>query len=183
MQPTSPATPSPVSAQQRVGSRVLAATVGVFVAASSAAYVLVDLAGVNLPRYYPVLHVFSVEPIKDQIAMGFYSRCAAAFIAGLAVAAIYLLLSPLLRILHLVRTSQVTVVVSTVVWFAIATVVTQQWHEWGLVKRGLDTTTAVNGELVLFIVVLVGFCLGVVLTAGAVRRVAALNPPARDDER
>lgn len=160
-------------------TRTLSAAAGIFVAASSAAYILVDLASVNLPRYYPVLHVFSVEPIKDQVAMGFYGRFIAALVAGVAVTALFLLLSPMLRGLKLVHVGYTTVFAATCAWLAIAVIVVEEWHEWGLVKRSLDTSAAVNGELLLAIIGLGVFLGGLLLTAAAVRRVAVLNPPKR----
>ena len=158
-------------------SRLLAAAIGIFVAASSAAYILVDLAGVNWPRYYPVLRVFSVVPIEGEVSMGFYGRFAVALAAGVLITAIFLLVSPILRALHLLRTGYVGIFAATSTWMATAIIVVEEWHVWGLEKRGLDNAEAINPELQLFGWGLAVFLVGMLLTVAAVRRVASLNPP------
>lgn len=158
-------------------TRLLAATVGVFVATACAAYLLVEVAGVNVPLYYPTLQTFSVLPIAGQTGVAIYGQFAAALGMGLLAAAGFLLLSPVLRALHMLRVGFITVLAYTTTWLTVSLLVVKTWHDWGIERRGLETIAGINAELRLFFVGVAIFLLGVLITAAAVRRIATLNPP------
>ena len=158
---------------------MFASALAIFVTGSAAAYVLVSVAGVNVPRYYPTLREFSYEIVPEAISMSLYGRMLYAFGAGLAVVIVHLILRPILAHIKLVKLRHLTVLAYTTVWFAISWIIVEEWHKWGIQKRGLDTTLPVNDEFYLAIIGLITFFGGVLLTAAGVKRVANVSHSAK----
>src|SRR3972149_9487293 len=90
---------------QQYGSRIFTVSVIIFVAASSLAYALTNVAAINVPRYYPLLKIFSVELLEGQVAMAHFGRLATAFLFGLIALIIYWSIIPLIRRFDLLHTS------------------------------------------------------------------------------
>ena len=147
----------------------------VFLSSTSFCYMALDLAGVNLPRYYPVLRQFSVTPIKDQISMGFYGRVVYALAAGLAITLLFWIFSALFNRLGLLRHAFLYGVMTATVWFAAALIVVKEWHEWGLEKRELTGGGTINPEFGLFLLAVLIVGIGGMLTAAALRRGVVLS--------
>lgn len=129
-------------------------------------YVFVGLTGVNLPAYYPVLHKWSVTPIKDAVSMGFYSRVAFTLIVSLIAA-----------FLTVAFTKNNAVNEETLVGFTKATIVigilffvAEEWHKWGIEKMKLDGGGFLNYELGLFAVVSIVALAVTCLTTGNCKR-------------
>lgn len=137
----------------------------VFVFSAIVSYIILGLAHVNLPRYYPGLRQISIEPIKDAVAMGFYGRFFTALIMALILTGLFLIFYPLLKKLDLTRAGLINKLMIGAFWFGAAVIVVEEWHEWGIEKRALDTTNFFNSELGLFLLALLIFFGGVVLTA------------------
>jgi len=146
----------------------------VFVISATVSYVLAGLASLNLPRYYPQLHSWSTVAMDGEIAMGLFGRFAWALVVGLVVALLYLLFSR--------GISQLRKKVPAIFWasatavtlsFGSAVIVVEEWHKWGLEKRGLEQGGLFNAELGLFLVGLAVFILGIGLLMLAWRRVAS----------
>lgn len=137
-----------------------------FLIIASFVYVFVGLTGVNLPGYYPVLHKWSVAPIKDAISMGFYSRVAFALIFSLIVTYATILFT---------RNNQVkeeTLIGFTkaAVIFGILFFIAEEWHKWGIEKMKLDTQNFLNYEFWFFLIVSIIALSAVCITTGNCRR-------------
>ncbi len=143
----------------------------VFVFSAAISYIALGLAHVNLPRYYPALRQVSIAPIKDAVAMGFYGRFFAAIIAALIITVAFLIFYPLLKKLDLTHLALTNKLMIAAVWFAASIIVIEEWHEWGIEKRGLDTTNFFNSEFGLFLLGLLVFFGGIFLTALGIARV------------
>jgi len=160
---------------RRKGSALFSSSLAIFLAGSAASYMLVAVAGVNVPRYYPTLREFSYEVVPDVLSMSLYGRMLYALIGGLAVTIVHILLRPLLAQVKLVKLRYLTVLAYSVVWLTISWIIVEAWHDWGIQERGLDTTLPINDELYLAVIGLVTLFAGVLLTSAAVKRMAALS--------
>jgi len=146
-----------------------------FVISSSFSYIALGLAGVNVPRYYPELRVISIEPLADQISMGFYGKFIMALIVGIILTIGFAVFYPLLKKLELASLALTNKLMAGVVWFSVSLIVMEEWHKWGIEKRGLDAPTLFNTEMGLFLLGLLVFLLGILFTAAGISRVKTLN--------
>ncbi|MFH0830797.1 MAG: hypothetical protein V1895_01935 [Parcubacteria group bacterium] len=134
-------------------SQLFSSAIAIFVTAASALYILIDLAGVNTPRYYPTL----------------YGRLLYVLVGALAITIVHVILRPIFRQVKLIKTAYLTVFATVTTWFAAAIIIVKKWHE-------LNNTPLVNDELYLWIVGAIVFFGGVLLTAAATKRIESLNP-------
>ena len=127
-------------------SKLFTISVIIFVSVSSLAYALMNLAGVNWPRYYPNLRDIALESIPGEIDMGFDGRFMVALLYGLIGVSIYLIISPIAQRFNLIKTSHAMLMMTTAFWSSLAMFVIEEWHDWGVVKRGLETAGLFNNE-------------------------------------
>jgi len=163
----------------RVRSAWFTTSVQVFLISASVAYVLIPMAGVNVAKYYPVLHVFSTAPLEGEISMGFYGRVFVALIFGIVISFLHAGLSPFMRKLGLIKSSSFTSRANAVVAFALAIIVVEEWHKWGIEKRGLDGTDFYNIEFALLLLGVFIFVGTTALVHAAVERVKYVTRPDR----
>lgn len=156
------------------GSRLFTVSIMLFVSVGSLAYALVDIAGVNAPRYYPLLRTFSNQIIEDEIAMGHYGRFLSAIILGAIAVLIYLPISSLIKRFDLLHTAHVVVVMTTALWTSIALIILQEWHHWSNVDQGFDGGSFFDGEFLLLFVTLNILFFGILFNAGFEHRLTKL---------
>ncbi len=156
-------------------------TLAVFLSATSFCYIAIDLAGVNVPRYYPLLREFSIEPIADQISMGFYGRVVVALVAGIILTGLHSIFLPLFNRLGMLRHPFAYGLTTATIWFSATIIVLEEWHNWGIVKRKLEGGGMFNAEFGLFLLGIVGLVAGILLTAAALRRSVVLSSPKKSN--
>lgn len=123
-----------------------------FLSVGAFSYVFSGLAGLNLPKYYPELRVWSIKTLEGQ-SMGFYGKVAFVFIFSIILAKMFYLLYPLLeKHLNASRNYLIGFASSTLIT-GILFFVVEEWHSWGIAKRKLDNGLFSNVELWLFLVV------------------------------
>ena len=137
-----------------------------FLIIASFVYVFVGITGVNLPAYYPVLHQWSVTPIKDAVSMGFYGRVAFTLIFSLLVTYAMILLT------KNNETKEETLIGFTKasVIFGVLFFVAEEWHKWGIEKMKFDTQVFLNYEFWFFLAVSLVALSATCLTTGNCRR-------------
>lgn len=166
---------APTETSSKKNRDYMSQTLAVFMSATTFCYVAIDLAGVNVPRYYPLLRDYSTVPIADQISMGFYGRVAVALAAGIILTVLHSIFLPLFRRLGLIRHPFGYGLMVTTVWFSAVVIILEEWHNWGIVKQKLDTGGLFNTEFGLFMMGALVLVIGILLTAGALRRAVILS--------
>jgi hypothetical protein len=153
-------------------SRVFTVSIIIFVAASSLSYALLNFASINFPHYYPMLRVFTTDLIEGQVAMAHFGRLATAFLFGFIGLIIYWTIQPLIRRFDLLHTSHAMVMMSTTLWLSVAIIIIEEWLNWGIAERNLDTPTLFNREFFLLFSGLLLFFFGLLFNSGFEHRVA-----------
>lgn len=121
-------------------------------------YILSGLGDLNLPKYYPVLHRFSVATL-DGPAMAFYAKIALTVIIAVVLGKIFYLVFPLIEKYfgnsrnYLIGFTQGTML------FGIFFFIAEEWHKWGIEKRKLDNDLFFNVEF-WFYLILLGLFIG-----------------------
>jgi hypothetical protein len=152
---------------------VTSALVGLATAAVT--YIGTELAGVNVLRYYPVLHVFQTETIPDQISMGFYGRLLVAAVAAVVAVMIYLIFYKVFYFFRLARIAYLSILAFGVLWMSAAIIVWEEWHKWGIEARDASGSGFFNSEFSLFVVGTLVFLIGAFLSASGAQRVAHIS--------
>jgi len=165
-----PSAPKP----NKKDSRLFTVSLMLFVSVGSLGYALTDLAGVNAPRYYPLLKIFSNQNLPDEIAMGHYGRLLTAVILGAIGVLIYLLISPVAHRFDLLHSHHVVVVMTTSVWMAVALIIIQEWHQWSIVERNLENGRFFDTEFWLLFGALNVLFFGLLFNAGFEHRITKL---------
>ncbi len=109
--------------------------------------------GVNLPRYYPVLHQWSILPLEGP-SMGFYGKVGFVLLLALPITAIFYFLEPVLQKYMEIRFKTFKSLSTAFIIFGILYFVAKEWKKWGIDKMGLAEGGFLNSELIFFTVVL-----------------------------
>jgi hypothetical protein len=160
---------------EAISEDLLSKILAVFLTSSVFIYVALGVATVNLPRYYPALHKFSVTPIADQVSMGFYGRVVFALIGGILITLLFAIYIQILNRLGMFKPSFSYGIMLATVWFGAAIIVFEEWHVWGIEKRELAGGGILNAEFGLLMIGVLIMGVGVLLTAGALRRGVVLS--------
>jgi|GEM_PF-6506512 len=166
-------------AKPRKGSALFTSSIAIFVTAAAVCYIIVALAGVNVPRYYPTLRSFSFDDLAAQqsalISMRLYGRILFTLAGATVVTIGHLVLRPLFGRVKLIKTGYLTVFATVSIWFAASIIVVEEWHAWGIEKAEVQVSGIVNDALYLAGIGVLVFFGGILLTAFAVKRVAAIG--------
>ena len=164
-------------------SRIFTVSIIIFVATSSIAYALMNFAEINVPHYYPMLRIFSVDLLEGQVAMAHFGRLATALLFGLIGLIIYWVIVPLIRRFDLLHTSHAMVMMSTAIWLSVAIIIIEEWHTWGIAERGLDSPVFFNREFLLLFFGLLLFFFGLLFNSGFEHRVGRLVKRSRQSKK
>ncbi|MFQ6049754.1 MAG: hypothetical protein ACE5J0_01810 [Candidatus Paceibacterales bacterium] len=114
------------------------------------------LAGVNLPRYYPSLHQWSILSLKSP-SMGFFGAIGFAILVAFPIAVIFYFLEPVLQKYLEIRFKTFKSLSTASIVFGILFFVAKEWKKWGIDKMGLAGGGFFNFEFIFFTVVLALF--------------------------
>ena len=122
-----------------------------FLIISSFVYVFAGLAGVNLPRYYPELGVWSITKLTGP-SMGYYAKVGFTFLLVLPLTLIFYLLLPFIsRRLHLDSSFVRGLTVASLLWGMFFFII-EEWHKWA--ADLFDETLTFFFFLILFLILL-----------------------------
>lgn len=127
-------------------------TVGYFLIVATFIYVFSGVFGLNLPRYYPELGVWSLEKLAGP-SMGYYGKVGFTFLLALPLSLVFYLFLPLITKTKkpnpvFWRGATVASLLFGMMFFAA-----EEWYRWGIEKQHQ------NLELLSFSLVLVLFLL------------------------
>lgn len=105
-------------------------------------YVFTGLLGVNLPAYYPVLHIWSVAKIDKAVSMAYYSKVAFTLITALVITSV----QKVFLKGECVNEELLLGATKGVVLFGIFFFLAEEWHIWGIEKMRFDTQNFFNYE-------------------------------------
>ncbi|PIZ00238.1 hypothetical protein COY62_03695 [bacterium (Candidatus Howlettbacteria) CG_4_10_14_0_8_um_filter_40_9] len=137
-----------------------------FITIATFIYVFVGITGVNLPAYYPVLHKWSISPIKDAVSMGFYGRVAFTLIVSLIATFILTAFTKTKD----TNESLLAGFTKASVIFGIFFFIGEEWHKWGIEKMKFDSKPFLNYEFWFFAVLVTIFVSIVCFTTGNCRK-------------
>jgi hypothetical protein len=122
-------------------------TVSGFLIVATFVYIFSGILGLNLPKYYPELGVFSVEKLTGP-SMGYYGKMGFTLLLSLPLSVLfYLFLSRSRRTLGFNLDLWRGLAVGSLL-FGVMFFVAEEWHKWGITKPGLGAFTLL---LVLFL--------------------------------
>jgi hypothetical protein len=123
-----------------------------------AIFVLVfsHLIGLNLPKYYPLLHQWSVSPLQE-VSMGFFSAVGFSILTALPLSILFYLVSPHKQKYLEIRFKTFKNLSTLAIIFGILYFAVKEWKEWGIEKMGPKSESFFSAEFWLFIAVLVLF--------------------------
>ncbi|KKK60348.1 hypothetical protein LCGC14_3025270 [marine sediment metagenome] len=121
----------------------------------SAIFILVfsNLAGVNLPRYYPILHQWSVLPLEGP-SMGFFGTVGFVLSLAIPMTVIFYFLEPVLQVYMEIRFKTFKSLSTAFIIFGILFYVAKEWKKWGIDKMGLGVGGFLNSEFTFFLLLL-----------------------------
>lgn len=102
----------PTKVNKKRGSRLLTATLNIFLAGCVLAYVSILFVEKDLLPNYPNI----------------YGQVLYALVVGLVVMTIYAFLNPIFKRIRLMRMSQLNAMIITLVWFAVVLLVIYEWR-------------------------------------------------------
>jgi hypothetical protein len=159
----------------RPHTNLLVTTVLVGLVTVCVSFVGVNVAGLNVWRYYPELRVFQTQAIEGQVSMGFYGRVLVALgIAAIAML-VYLVFYKALYFFRLARIAYLSILAFGAIWIAASLIVWEEWHKWGIEARDSADSGFFNAEFVLFVVGMLIFLVGVFLSASGAQRVVHIS--------
>jgi hypothetical protein len=138
----------------------------IFVSVSSLSYALMNIAGVNWPRYYPSLGETLSVTVPGQVDMGFDGRFLVSLLYGCIGIVIYLLISPIAQRFHLIKTSHAMLMMTTAFWSSLAIFILEEWHAWGIEVAGQESPGLFNNEFLLLFGSLLVLFFGILFNAG-----------------
>ena len=112
-----------------------------------------NLSGVNLPRYYPVLHQWSVLPLNGP-SMGFFGAVGFVLLLAIPITVIFYSLEPVLQKYVEIRFKTFKSLSTASIIFGILYYVAKEWKKWGIDKMGLGVGGFLNSEFTFFTLVL-----------------------------
>ena len=125
-------------------------TVCFFLTITVFAYVFSGIAGVNLPRYYPVQNAWSTEKLEGP-SMGFYGKLALALVIGVTIAAAFYWVLPRAEHLLELRERGFKGLATTSLLIGILFFIVEEWRHWAIDKTGIEVTGFFNATLDLYL--------------------------------
>src|SRR3989344_4802996 len=112
-----------------------------------------NLIGINLPKYYPLLYVWSILPLKGP-SMGFFSAVGFSVSLALPLSLIFYLAAPYLQKYLEIRFKTFKNLSTAFVIVGIFYFIAKEWKEWGIEKTGLADSRFFNAEMLFFLIIL-----------------------------
>lgn len=129
-----------------------------FLIIASLALVLTNIFELNIPRYYPLLHQWSIEKLEGP-STGMYGEVGFPLIFSLILSSIFYLFIPFCQKRKIFREEFFRASAITSLLWATVFSIAIYWHEWGIVETKWETPGFWNLGLLSFLIILLIFLL------------------------
>ncbi|MBI2038479.1 MAG: hypothetical protein HYT19_00965 [Candidatus Nealsonbacteria bacterium] len=121
----------------------------------SAIFILIfgNLLGINLPKYYPLLHSWSILPLQGP-AMGYFSAIGFAILLAFPLSLIFYLSAPYSQKYLEIRFKTFKNLSTAFIILGIFYFIAKEGKEWGIEKMALADSRFFNAEMLFFIIIL-----------------------------
>lgn len=115
-----------------------------------------DLAGLNLPKYYPLSREWSVKTL-ERPSMGYFGAVGFSILVALPISLLFYWFLPLKQKYLEIRFKTFKNLTTAFLLFGIFYFVAKEWKKWGIEKMGIKSEGFFGAEFWLFIFILILF--------------------------